>query len=242
MPCLPHRTALRLALGFLSLLAANPARAAEWLGDFDASARYATGSSRELAWEIDSEIERRSGHKRASLQLELRHDREGEQMETVRDRYLISPKFEWWDQADRYYAFLDPEYKHDQLAYLRRRTSATLGLGAGGLKLGAGEVRIEAGAGGRHSRYETGQQQRALLWVLRNRFDYPLGESLSAFQTLALERSRHEELVEAEFGLRHALSEHLSLRARLTLTYNQPVDADASHVDTESRLSLGYAF
>ncbi|WP_374536396.1 DUF481 domain-containing protein [Chitinimonas taiwanensis] len=228
---------------YLSLSSAVAlAQAAEWRGDFDVSARYATGSSRELAWELDSELERRANHKRASLQVEVRHDREGEDMEKVRDRYLISPKFEWWDEAERLYTFVDPEYKHDQLEYLRSRASATAGIGAGGFSVGAGELRFETGLGGRQSRYQDGRRQSAVLWVVRNRLDYPLGTGLSAFQTLALERSRHEEQAEAEFGLKQKLSERLSLRARLTLTYSQPVEVDSSHLDTESRLSVAYSF
>ncbi|MGQ5524332.1 DUF481 domain-containing protein [Chitinimonas sp. PSY-7] len=229
---------------FLSIdhLRAEPVK---WLGDIDASARFAAGSSREVAWELDTELERRAGTQRTTLQVEVRHENEstaGTPLRRVKDRYLISPKFEWWDAPERHFVFLDPEYKADQLSSTQSRASWTAGVGVGGMKVGAGELRFETGLGMRQSNYRDGTRKRAPLWVVRNRLDYPLTDALDAFQTLQLERSGREERIEAEVGLKQALSEHLSLRARLTLTYSRPIDATERHLDTESRLSLGYTF
>ncbi|WP_158228974.1 DUF481 domain-containing protein [Chitinimonas sp. BJB300] len=243
-----HKSVVRILTGLICLLLSIDQLRAEpvqWLGDIDASARFAAGSTREVAWELDTELERRSGTHRTKLQVEVRHEAEskaGLPLKRVNDRYLISPKFEWWDAPERHFVFVDPEYKADQLSSTQSRVSWTTGVGVGGMAVGAGELRFETGLGMRQSNYRDNTRKRALLWVVRNRLDYPLNETLNAFQTLELERSGNEERIEAEVGLKQALSEHLSLRARLTLTYGRPIDTSERHLDTESRLSLGYTF
>ncbi|QNM95234.1 DUF481 domain-containing protein [Chitinimonas koreensis] len=237
----PIRTCLPVLL-----LSATLAAHAGWEGEAEASADFSRGNSRSDAWRVDLDVAKRTDHDRSSMLIEARRERAASDegaVELVNERYLVSPKYERWrDGDDRYYGFVDPELKYNRFSYLKHRNSLIVGAGLRDAVFERGKLTLEVGPGYRRTVHSDDTRSNAPLLVVRNRFDYPIGDSIDFFQTLQLEYSRHEDLAELGVGLKSKLSEHFSVKFRVDWTYSEPVDSLTRRLDTESRFSVAYEF
>ena len=166
----------------------------------------------------------------------------GDEEGRTAERYAVGNKTDW-DFTERDYIFLSLEWEKDLFGGIRERTSETAGYGRHVLTGPAHLLDTEIGVGARQTEeQDTGIEEEEVIGRLSGKYQWLISDTSTFSQNLKVEHGSSNTFTEAVTALKLSIIGNLFAKISFTARNNTDVPADTKKTDTETAISLSYAF
>jgi len=167
--------------------------------------------------------------------------RRSEEGTSTAERYVGNFKSDWKFRP-REYLFAALRYEKDRFSGYEYQSSVAAGYGRRVIDTDRTRLELEAGAGYRQSRLESGERDDDAILRGALSFEHRLSETARLGQDLLIQSGNDNTEIESVTSLTAAINSKLAMRLSLTVKHNTDVPPEREKTDTITAVSLVYNF
>jgi putative salt-induced outer membrane protein YdiY len=235
-------------LSFDSIDKLNPKKPA-WKGVITTGATFVRGNTKSDSASVGIEAARRSEAGRITLgagyYTARQRDNSTRSNSTTADNWFMKGQYDYFI-SEKLYGYGNGRYERDRLTNLEMRMTPSLGLGYQWIERADFNFSTEIGMNWLYERYQEPDETRTYTagrlayHIDRNFNDYV--KAFHNFEYLLSTERMDTYLVNADVGLRAALTAYLSLEAKAQLAYNSKPADDRDNKYLRYFLGVGWTF
>lgn len=230
-----------VALSAVSMI--NPPKPA-WKGAVTVGATRVRGNTESDAVSVGVEASRRGEDDRISLAAG-HHSASEEASGTTASNWFAKAQYDYY-VTEKLYLYGNVRYDRDRIANLDLRLTPGLGLGYQWIERADLNIRTEAGLAYVYERYNDPDETRSdISGRLAYHLDKTFNSHVKGFHNLEYIPSFEDlgvYLINADVGVRAAMTARLSLEVKVQLVYNSEPAADREKEDLRYILGVGWSF
>ena len=166
----------------------------------------------------------------------------GDEEGRTAERYSVGNKTDY-DFTENDYLFLALEWEKDLFGGIRERTSQAIGYGRHILTGPTHILDAEIGGGLRQTEeQDTGIEEEEAIARLSGKYQWIISDTSAFSQTVKVEHGSSNTFYETISGLKLSIIGNLFANITFTTRTNSDVPPDTKKTDTETAISLSYAF
>ena len=235
-------------LPFGSIAKLNPEKPA-WKGIVSAGATFVRGNTKSETASVGVEAARRTDVDRITLgagyYTAKQRDNTTRDNSTTADNWFLKGQYDYFF-SETMYGYGNIRYEKDRIANLDMRLTPGLGLGYQWIEQADLNFSTEAGANWVYEKYQDPDETRTYMaGRLAYHVDKSFNDHVKAFHNLEYIPSFERidtYLVNADIGMRAAMTARLALEAKAQLAYNSQPSAGRDKKDLRYILGVGWTF
>jgi len=234
-----------MKLTILSLLAAlpvllvTPASAADWTTEIEGGAVRTSGNTSTQTVNGKAKIVAEYTQWRQTLKGSALNTRDNNA--TTGEKYDVSLKTDY-KLSDRSYLFLRLGYESDRFSGYRSRVTETLGYGRDLFKTETFLWNLELGGGARQDHLTDNTRKQATIFRGSSLATWKISDSAKFSEEVSEEGGKNGWVTKSTTALQTQVYGSLSSKIYFSLTHTSQVPAGKKKLDTETGISLVYAF
>lgn len=235
-------------LPFTSIAKLNPDKP-KWSGVVSAGATFARGNSKSDTASLGLETSRRTDVDRISFNAGYytakQRDNGTRKESTSADNWFVKGQYDYFF-SDKFYAYGNLRYEKDRIADLDMRLTPGVGGGYQWIERDDLNISTECGLNWVYEKYTEPDETRTYMaGRLAYHIDKSFSDTVKAFHNLEYLPSFEyidNYLINADIGLRAAMTARLSLEVKSQLAYNSNPAADRDKKDLRHIVGVGWTF
>ncbi len=221
----------------------------KWAGVVSAGATFVRGNTKSDTASVGVEASRRTDKDRMSVGAGYftakQRDNTTRQNSTIADNWFLKGQYDYF-LSDKLYTYGNLRYEKDRIADLDCRLTPGVGLGYQWLESADMNFATEAGINWVYEKYDDADETRTYMaGRLAYHLDKTLNDKVKAFHNAEYIPSfeyASDFLVNADIGLRAAMTARLSFEAKSQLIYNSNPSSDRDKKDLRHIVGVGWIF
>lgn len=230
----------RRVLAILMAIGCSAAQAGDWKGEAGAGLLTTSGNSETESLNGNFALEYTDKPWKNSFSASAINN--GDEQGRTAERYAVGNKTDY-DFTERDYLFLALEWEKDLFGGIRERTSETIGYGRHVLTGPVHLLDAEIGIGARQTEeQDTGAKEDEVIGRLGGKYQWLISDTSAFSQSLKIEHGSSNTFTESVSALKLSIIGNLFAKISFTVRNNSDVPPDTKKTDTETAVSLSYAF
>ncbi len=227
------------ALMLFPLAAVAQTGGSTWSGEAEAGIVATSGNTETQTINVKANIVNERDKWRHTGALEAFNN--SDDIRTTAERYFLAAKSDYKiDQ--RAYLFGTVSYEDDRFAGFDYRATGALGYGRRVIERPTLTLDLEAGPGGRKTKFRDGESDSEFIVRLAGDLAWKLSDNANFTQSLISEIGEDVTITRSVSALTAQVVGSLAMRLSLTVRHTSEVPADTEKTDTETAFTLVYAY
>ena len=245
---IPGGTAQPQSLSLANVVKINPDKP-KWTGIVSAGATFVRGNTKSDTASLGVEAARRTENDRITLGAGYysakQRDNTTRDSSTIADNWFLKGQYDYFF-TEKFYGYGNLRYEKDRIAGLDMRVTPGVGLGYQWIEKTDLNFSTEAGGAWIYEKYTDPDETRTYMaGRLAYHLDKSFNDHVKAFHNLEYIPSFERVdtfLVNADVGMRAAMTARLALEAKAQMAYNSQPSDDRDKKDLRYILGVGWTF